>query len=431
MPSHAARFADHTRCARKQGRPAGQGPLNHQNTALGEGKHVCFLAGNKHRPHAHAGAYGNAAAGQHGKAFGQIFRQNFALARSHRCAVRNIGAVFRGGIRLVQRAALQHHNTPVAGIKRPLHILRLGVVFFQRQRNLRKVCSLRIRKAGWHARKPCKGLAYGLRRIGAGKNKNIRCNCAVHHGLRQARHGIEQHLLLPARGCDGIPAVSHAAGGSGHHGKHTHAHGRGIIRDTVLIAIAHGGHGILAGDNFFPDFAGFFRRHIKLGTVLPGKGNTQRIFAHGAAAQGKGKPRPGPALHGGHGLCDFLLQFRRQGRAEHGLLQGRRKAENFIQTVHIRSLNAAVQLAVQAAVFHKAVVGADSHGKTIGHVQPRVGRHFAQIGHLAAHKGDVVQADIAERHDIGPVLMRLLFKQALHLRTNPVKGLLQRLVAFI
>jgi len=99
--------------------------------------------------------------------------------------------------------------------------------------------------------------------------------------------------------------------------------------------------------------------------------------------------------------------------------------------VHIRCLNAAVQFAVQAAVFHKPVVGADRHGKTIRHVQPRMGRHFAQIGHLAAHKGDVVQADIAKRHDIGAVLMRLIFKQILHLLTNAVKGLLQRLIAFI
>ena len=431
MPCHAARFADHARRARKQGRPAGQGPLNHQNAALGEGKHVRFLAGNKHWPHAHAGAYGNAAASQHGKALGQIFRQNFTLARSHRCAVRNIGAVFRGGIRLVQGAALQHHNAPVARIKRPLHILRFGVVFLQRQRDLGKVCGLRIRKAGWHASKPGKSLADRLRRIGAGKNKNIGGNCAVHHGLRQARHGIEQHLLLPARGSHRITAVGHAAGGGGHHGKHAHAHGRGIVRDAVLIPIAHGGHGILAGDNFFPNFAGFFRGYVKLGAVLPGKGDAQRIFAHGAAAQRKGKPRPGPALHGGHGLGDFLLQFRRQRRAEHGLLQCRRKTENFIQAVHIRSLNAAVQLAVQPAVFHKAVVGADRHGKTVRHVQPRVGRHFTQIGHFAAHKGDVMQTNIAKRHDIGAVLMRLIFKQILHLLTNAVKGLLQRLVAFI
>ena len=49
---------------------------------------------------------------------------------------------------------MQHHNAARAGIKRPLNVLRLGVIFLKRQRHLGKLCGLRICKAGRHARKP-------------------------------------------------------------------------------------------------------------------------------------------------------------------------------------------------------------------------------------------------------------------------------------
>jgi len=264
-----------------------------------------------------------------------------------------------------------------------------------------------------------------------GKNKDIRGNGAVHHSLGQARHSVEQHLLLPARCGHRVAAVGHAACCGGNHGKHAHAHGGRIVRDTMLVAVAHGRDGILAGDNFFPDFTGFFWRHVKLGAVLPGKRHPKRIFSHCAAAQGQQQARPGPALHFRDGFGNFPLQIWRQRRTEYGLLQRSGKAEDFLKAVHVCGLNTAVQLAAQPVVFHKAVIGAHSHGKAVGHIQPGVGRHLAQIGHFAAHQGNMAQADIAQRHDAGAVLQRLFFKQALHLPADAVKRLLQRLVLVV
>ena len=60
-----------------------------------------------------------------------------------------------------------------------------------------------------------------------------------------------------------------------------------------------------------------------------------------------------------------------------------------------------------------------------------MGCNFAQIGHFAAHKRDVAQANIAQRHDIGAVLMGLFFKQTLHLPANTVKCLLQGFVTVV
>ena len=99
--------------------------------------------------------------------------------------------------------------------------------------------------------------------------------------------------------------------------------------------------------------------------------------------------------------------------------------------MHVCGLNTAVELAAQPAVIHKAVVGAYGHGKAIGHIQARVGRHLTQVGHFAAHKRDMTQANIAQRHDIGAILMGLFFQQALHLPANTVKCLLQRFVTVV
>ena len=416
MPGHAAGFADQARGARQQGGPAGIGPLHHQHAALGKGEHVRFLAGHKGRSHAHAGTHRHAAARQNGQAGRQL------RGLSVLCPAGN-------AVGLAQRPALQDHDASVPGFQGPFHILRFVVIFFQRQGHASQPGGLGDGEAE-RARRVSRMFFEQMRRVFAAEHKNVGRDGSVHHGLGQTRHGIEQHPLLSVGGGHGVTAVSHATGFGAHHSQHSHGHGRRVVRNAALVAVAHGSDRVFTGHDFLPDFAGFFGRHIEFRTVLAGKGHAQSVLAHGAAAQGQKQTVAGPLLHARHGFGNGRLQVWRQRRRQHTLLQGGGQAEHLIQTAHVRGLNTTLQLAAQAVIFHEAVIGGHRYRETIGHIQAHIGGQFAQIGHLAAHLGQVGQAYVGQRPDQRPP--RRMFRQgqqALHIPPDALKGLLQRGIA--
>ena len=67
MAGHAARFADQARSPGKQRGPAGLGPLDDQDAAPRERKHVRILAGHENGPHGDPGTDGHPPLGQDGQ----------------------------------------------------------------------------------------------------------------------------------------------------------------------------------------------------------------------------------------------------------------------------------------------------------------------------------------------------------------------------
>ncbi len=257
------------------------------------------------------------------------------------------------------------------------------------------------------------------------ENIHVRRYCPVHHSLRQAGHRIEQYLFTAATGGHGITAVCHPARCSGDHCQNPHAHGRGIIGNAMMVAVAHGSDRILAGNDLFPYFAGFFRRHVEFRPVLARKGNTKRVFAHRAAAQGQLETGTSLGTHDSHSFSNGIFKFGGQRRREYGLLQGGSQTEDLIKALHVCGLNKPVQLTLQAVIFHKTIVGADCHGKAVRHGKAGIGGHFAQICHFAPHKSEVTQAYLVKMQDKGAVLMWRFFQQSFHLAADTAERLKQ------
>jgi hypothetical protein len=329
------------------------------------------------------------------------------------------------------RARLQDVQLAGVPVLAPLDVHRPAVVRLDHQRLLRQLLDIRVgdgksraqlrgRLLGAHAlarrvrihhsqllaaqRAAQDGRPAGVER-GLVDVELVRVHRALHDHLAQAVAGGDEHHVAEAG--FGIEGEQHAGGANvgTHHQLHAGGQEHVFVPEAVVHAVGDGAVVVQAGEHFL-DLAHHVvgAGHVEEGFLLAGETCVGQILGGGGGAHGDGdvgcacirtQLRVGGAEVG--------LQFRLQRRIDHPAADLGAGGGERGDVLHVERGQLVVDARVQRVVGDEGLECVGGGGEAAGHRDAQPGQladHLAKRAILAAHLGDVGQAQVVQPEDV-------------------------------